>query len=551
MSLSFLHTMKSHFFLFTALLFLSLTICPVIGQNIDQSTEINQFLALRDQKKYNESAKLAMQIAQAYQDTLDYEFAKKYYEYGVNDSERTDDINLKSEAYFAFAFSTYLFSESLIDAKKKEGLYKEALRNFRKATDYFSKSSLDRSMNHTLSYFYGGLCFYRLGNNKNAKAPLKEALEYAQGEKYNYVAQESARLLWTIYGADDEPKQADYYHNIYQNYIEFTSAIDSLEKTKQTNQELSDAIGNKEEELLEKNLALQIAEDEVKEGAEVIREREDQLSYAIIITVIILVLLIFIFRAYRFTKRAKRELEAKNKEILNQKRLIEKRQDEIRKEKAKSERLLLNILPKQTALELRENGRTRPRYYKKVTVIFTDFKGFTNFSENRAPDEIIRELDVCFNAFDNIIEKHNIEKIKTMGDGYMCAGGVPMPNDTNPIDAVKASIEMLDFMTKRKEEMQAQGKDFFEVRIGIHTGPVIAGVVGKKKFAYDIWGDTVNVASRMESSGEEGRVNISGDTFVHVKDKFFFTHRGKIKAKNKGEIDMFFVDGRVKYAKEI
>lgn len=263
---------------------------------------------------------------------------------------------------------------------------------------------------------------------------------------------------------------------------------------------------------------------------------------------VVLILLFVSYRAYRFTKKAKRQLESKNKEILKQKSLVEKRQKELSAEKAKSDKLLLNILPKPIATELKEKGRTRPLYYDQVTVMFTDFKGFTKIAEKLSPAEIVKELDICFQAFDNIIEKHNLEKIKTMGDGYMCAGGVPVPNKTNPEDAIKAAIAMLSFVKKRQEEKFREGKEYFKLRIGIHTGPVVAGVVGRKKFAYDIWGDTVNVASRMESSGTEGRINISGDTFVHVKDKFFFTHRGKILAKNKGEIDMFYIDGKVKYA---
>jgi class 3 adenylate cyclase len=174
-----------------------------------------------------------------------------------------------------------------------------------------------------------------------------------------------------------------------------------------------------------------------------------------------------------------------------------------------------------------------------------------------SPGEIVRELDACFVAFDQIIERYEkavgrkcIEKIKTIGDGYMCAGGVPHENETNPMDVVRVALAMNDFMQKRKQEKIAKNEPYFELRIGINTGPVVAGVVGKKKFAYDIWGDAVNLASRMESSSKTGRVNISGETYKYLKDKFFFTHRGKINAKNKGEVDMYFVDGRVKYVKD-
>jgi class 3 adenylate cyclase len=217
----------------------------------------------------------------------------------------------------------------------------------------------------------------------------------------------------------------------------------------------------------------------------------------------------------------------------------------IAQEKHKSEALLLNILPAEIAQELKDKGTATPRQYELATVLFTDFKGFTNVAEGMSPEAIIQELDKCFLGFDEIIGKYNLERIKTIGDAYMCAGGVPTANKTNPVDAVKAGLEMQAFMEKIKKERQAEGKPYFECRLGIHSGRVIAGVVGKKKFAYDIWGDTVNIASRMESSGEINRINISADTYNLVKDFFVCEHRGKISAKGKGEIDMYFVNSQV------
>ncbi len=209
---------------------------------------------------------------------------------------------------------------------------------------------------------------------------------------------------------------------------------------------------------------------------------------------------------------------------------------------ARSEALLLNILPKEIAEELKTNGSAAAKHFNEVTVMFTDFKGFTQISEKLSPAELIAEIHTCFKAFDNIINKYNIEKIKTIGDSYMCAGGLPVANKTNAIDVVNAALEIQQFMLTHLQERKNEGKEIFEIRIGIHSGPVVAGIVGVKKFAYDIWGDTVNIASRMESSGEAGKVNISGATFELVKDKFNCIHRGKIMAKNKGEIDMYFVE---------
>jgi guanylate cyclase len=212
---------------------------------------------------------------------------------------------------------------------------------------------------------------------------------------------------------------------------------------------------------------------------------------------------------------------------------------------ARSESLLLNILPKEIAEELKSKGKAEAKHFDEVTVMFTDFKNFTQIAEKLTPVELVNEIDTIFKAFDNIISEHNIEKIKTIGDSYMCVGGLPVPNSTHASDVVTAALKIRQYIDQQIQKRKAEGKDPFEIRIGVHTGPVVAGIVGKTKFAYDIWGDTVNLASRMESSGEPGKLNISGTTYEKVKDRFHCTHRGKIKAKNKGEVDMYFVEGTV------
>ncbi|MCF1752067.1 adenylate/guanylate cyclase domain-containing protein [Mariniradius sediminis] len=215
---------------------------------------------------------------------------------------------------------------------------------------------------------------------------------------------------------------------------------------------------------------------------------------------------------------------------------------ELRAEKKKSDDLLLNILPEEVAEELKAKGNADAQLIDEVTVLFTDFKGFTQLSEKLSPKELVAEINECFSAFDLIMEKYGIEKIKTIGDAYMAAGGLPTPNQTHAIDVVKAAMDIQEVMRKHKEDREARGDLFFEIRIGIHTGPVVAGIVGVKKFQYDIWGDTVNTASRMESSGEIGKVNISGTTYELVKDRTECFYRGKISAKGKGDIDMYFVE---------
>ncbi len=219
-----------------------------------------------------------------------------------------------------------------------------------------------------------------------------------------------------------------------------------------------------------------------------------------------------------------------------------RQRNRISREKKRSDELLLNILPEETADELKATGTAKAKSFDLVTVMFTDFKNFTQASERLSAQELVNEINYCYSEFDRIITRYNIEKIKTIGDAYMCAGGIPVSNSTHPTDVVKAGLEFQQFMAKYKAERITADQPFFELRLGIHTGPVVAGIVGIKKFAYDIWGDTVNTASRMESSGEIGKVNISGDTYERIKDHFRCTHRGKVPAKNKGEIDMYFVE---------
>lgn len=208
----------------------------------------------------------------------------------------------------------------------------------------------------------------------------------------------------------------------------------------------------------------------------------------------------------------------------------------------RSEDLLRNILPEEIAEELKAKGSAAAKQFDAVTVMFTDFKGFSQIAEKLSPTELVAEIDTLFKAFDNIISKYNIEKIKTIGDAYMCAGGLPVANETHAMDVVNAALDIREFMQEHLQQRKKEHKAPFEIRIGVHTGSVVAGIVGDQKFSYDIWGDTVNTASRMESSGEAGKVNISGATYELVKDKFTCLYRGKIKAKNKGEIDMYFVE---------
>lgn len=226
--------------------------------------------------------------------------------------------------------------------------------------------------------------------------------------------------------------------------------------------------------------------------------------------------------------------------ILEQK--VEERTHELRDAMQKSDDLLLNILPESTALELKQYGKAKTKTYDNVTVLFTDFKDFTDISSKMDPELLVEEIDACFSAFDNIISRYGVEKIKTVGDAYIAVAGLPIPSEHHAEQAIQAAIEIKKFISSRKQEKLSRGEMPFDIRIGINTGPLVAGIVGTKKFAFDIWGDAVNTAARMEQHGEPGKINISGNTYDLVKDKFTCMYRGKIYAKNKGEIDMYFVE---------
>lgn len=248
----------------------------------------------------------------------------------------------------------------------------------------------------------------------------------------------------------------------------------------------------------------------------------------------------------RSNKKLIKELQEHNEQleekVQERTREIEKQKELIEEAKSQSDLLLLNILPDEIADELKRFGKSYARKHEQVSVLFADIKGFTSIAEQLTPVKLVTQLDEIFGAFDNIIAKYGMEKIKTIGDAYMCACGLPKADQENAIKAVKAALDMQHYIREFGLANKVQNLPVFEIRVGVHTGPLVAGVVGLKKFAYDIWGDAVNLASQMEQNSEAGKVNVSGETYELVKDFFECTHRGKIEAKSKGEIDMYFVE---------
>lgn len=235
-------------------------------------------------------------------------------------------------------------------------------------------------------------------------------------------------------------------------------------------------------------------------------------------------------------EKERRELMERQNEILEG--IVAERTKELRAEKEESERLLYNILPKELADELKRSGYTTPMRHEEATVLFTDFKGFTHASADISPKILVKELNEIFQAFDFITEKYSIEKIKTIGDSYMAVSGIPKQSNFHAIQAVKAGMDMIQFLEERNENAEIK----WEMRVGLHSGPLVAGVVGTKKFIYDVWGDTVNIASRMETNGIPGKVNISEKTYQKIKKYFKCDYRGKKDAKGKGKMRMYFVE---------
>ena len=228
------------------------------------------------------------------------------------------------------------------------------------------------------------------------------------------------------------------------------------------------------------------------------------------------------------------------KEDISKRKAIQKALTE---EQQKSDALLKNMLPEKIANEIKETGSVNPVLFKNASILFTDFKNFTSTAEQLAPQELVDMINIYFTAFDDIIDKYNLEKLKTIGDSYMCAGGLPTPCDTHANDITQAAFDILAFVQSEKEKRQSQGLRSWDIRIGISSGPVIAGVVGQKKYTYDVWGDTVVMASRMEASGKIDKINISQSTYELIKEDFDCQYRGKVAAKHKGEVKMYFVNG--------
>lgn len=303
---------------------------------------------------------------------------------------------------------------------------------------------------------------------------------------------------------------------LYQSlYSDIKDTLYNIESKKKLNQLQFDfELSKKEVQLSRKEVEINLKEARIKS------EKQARIG----VTIGLGLLLIIAFIIYRNSLQKSR---------IN--KVLDKQKDQI-------EHLLLNILPKEVAAELQNSGESKPRHFEEVSILFSDFKGFTAIADKLSPVALVEDLNECFIAFDNIIEKYNLEKIKTIGDSYMCAGNIPSPAPGHAHKMIRAAIEIQTYMAEHNARRAAKGLEAWEIRIGLNIGPVVAGVVGKKKYAYDIWGSAVNIASRMESNGTPGKVNISAFMYETIKDRFHCSYRGKIHAKNIGDLDMYYVD---------
>lgn len=383
----------------------------------------------------------------------------------------------------------------------KQGEYIEALRYHKKSLAVYEK--LGNMDGVALSVNNLGAINLELGDYGKAIENCQKGFDISVNIQSLVRKRASCSCLYDAHKALGNGDKA-------LHYLELLKAVEDSLNTRETAKRLQQMEFQEEARLIE-----EAHEEEVRR-----KDRTRNISF--IVGIFFLLLAGSFYMRWHYVRKSKASLQI---------------------EKDRSENLLLNILPEEIARELKEKGKADAREFDMVSILFTDFKNFTEQGAKLSATELVNDINDCFEAFDSIIEKYGIEKIKTIGDAYMAAGGLPVPSDDSVKRTVLAALEMQEFISKRKAKMEVLGKQAFEMRVGIHTGPVVAGIVGIKKFQYDVWGDTVNTASRMESHGEVGLVNISRTTYDLLKDdpEFNFQSRGKIVAKGKGEIEMYFV----------
>lgn len=528
----------SAFALFLSLLF--------VGGHLGAQS-VNELKAnLRKAQSKNERMQLSYDLAQALLNARNYteatDYAYQAYELAIQLSEKrmaSDAIYLSGEAQFRrrkFPEASARFIEAwhtarnfghrdiALQAAEKLMTINRDQKNLAEALKW-SQEMIAYLQDNSGRSAAGGDVARRLESRLAAleaeNRALREQLAQATGQ---------SEVLETTYKQQIQQVQAFTKEELGKREAEISETrrqSDSLVnvknrllKTMTEGQMLDSMIKAQQEREIQTQKALAAQLDVARQKSEAAR------NFLLMVATLVLVIAGFFFLLFRSKNRTAKELSQKN-------RIIED-------EQKKSDELLLNILPPAIAQELKTRKKVAARKYDDATVMFIDFTGFTRVSEQLGPEQLVAELDYCFTSFDHIIGQYRIEKIKTVGDAYICASGLSDKN-ASPTDMVKAALQIQDFLLHLKAERMSQGLPCFEARIGIHTGPVVAGVVGEKKFAYDIWGDTVNIAARMEEACAPGYVNVSEATYWMAKYEFDWQPRGKVAAKNKGMMDMYYV----------
>jgi class 3 adenylate cyclase len=422
--------------------------------------------------------------------------------------------------YFNKALKAFGNSEGALGAYNEIGkLYNSqnkfdlAFQNHFKALALAEK--LDVKISIVSSLMGLGNVYLKKGEYKNAITYFKKAEAPAKEVGANLELKDIYEKMSTSYARIGDYSNAFQYQSLFSGIKDTLYNIENDKKLGSLQFDFDLQKKQGEINLLTKDVAL----------TDLKLKRQRLIKNAFMVGLaLVFIIAIIIYRNYRNKIKVNKLLDRQNAEI---------------------ESLILNILPEEVAHELQKNGNATPRYYESASVLFTDFKSFSRHADTMSPQEVVTELNECFVAFDEIINKFNLEKIKTIGDSYMCAGGIPTVDDDHYINIIRAALEIRDYMDSRNHVRRQAGLQAWDIRIGVNTGPIVAGVVGRKKYAYDIWGGTVNVASRMESNGEPGRVNISAATYEFIKHKYSCLHRGKIMAKNVGEVDMYFVEDEI------
>lgn len=438
-------------------------------------------------------------------------FPKAYSTYLQSLSIREKIEDMKGIAYSLFNIGILIHLMDSADAKKRvpDQLLK-SLSIFEKLGD---KEGIATVINKLSELYYTNREYER------ALVTAKRSLQLSRELGYPEHIRNASGVLYRIYKTMKRDAEALAMYELY------TEMRDSI-----SNQELRRfSLEQQYRYEFDKRItadSVKAAEQQKVMSARVSKERTQR--YAVTGVLMLTILFSgFILNRWRIIKRQKLQIQEQHTALGD--------------EKKKTDDLLLNILPKETAEELKRTGHAKALHHEEVSVLFTDFENFTQASEKMDAEALVEEIHFCYSAFDSIIGKYAIEKIKTIGDGYLCASGLPIANTNHAIDLVNAALEMQTFMQEYRQRRMEQGRACFVARMGIHSGPVISGVVGTRKFAYDIWGDTVNVAARMESAGVAGKVNVSEKTMELVKEYFELEYRGPIEVKNKGEMNMYFV----------